>query len=103
MFGIGGFEFLIICLFAFLIFGPEKMPQVGRAIGRAIRQLRDVQAEVNRALQGEISEPSETDDEPSETDASTSPEVRQVATGTPVTDDGTPRDDEGRKGDGQDA
>ena len=38
MFGIGGTELVIILIFGFLIFGPDKLPSMGRTIGRALRQ-----------------------------------------------------------------
>ena len=50
MFGIGGFELFIILLFGFLIFGPEKLPDIARTIGRAIAKFRDAQAEMNETL-----------------------------------------------------
>ena len=36
MFGIGEGELAIIVVFGFLLFGPDKLPQMGRTIGRAI-------------------------------------------------------------------
>ena len=50
MFGIGGFELLIILVFAFLIFGPEKLPDMARTAGRAIAKFRNAQAEMNEVL-----------------------------------------------------
>ena len=41
MFGIGQTELIIILVFAFLLFGPDKLPQAGKTIGRAIRQFRE--------------------------------------------------------------
>jgi sec-independent protein translocase protein TatA len=43
MFGFGRLgapELILILLIALLIFGPRKLPQIGRAIGKAIRELR---------------------------------------------------------------
>ena len=53
MFGIGGFELVIILIFAFLIFGPDKLPEIGRTIGRAIAKFREAQQDMNEALDGE--------------------------------------------------
>ncbi|HAM16549.1 MAG TPA: translocase, partial [Eggerthellaceae bacterium] len=50
MFGIGGFELFIILIFAFLIFGPEKLPEIGRTVGRAIAKFREAQQDMNEAL-----------------------------------------------------
>lgn len=57
MFGIGGTELFIILLFAFLIFGPDKMPQIGRTIGRAMRQFRNAQDEMNKVIKSEVYDP----------------------------------------------
>ena len=57
MFGIGETEFIIILLFAFLLFGPDKMPQMGRTIGRAIRQFRETQQKMTAVVQSEVIDP----------------------------------------------
>ena len=57
MFGIGSTELFIILLFAFLIFGPEKLPQIGRTIGRAMRQFRNAQDEMNKVIRTEVYDP----------------------------------------------
>jgi TatA/E family protein of Tat protein translocase len=57
MFGVGGTEFLLILLFAFLIVGPEKMPQLGRTIGRAMRQFKNAQDEMNKVIRTEVYDP----------------------------------------------
>ncbi len=58
MLGIGGTELAIIGLFAFLVFGPDKLPQMGRTLGRALRQFRSAQEEVNRVIRQEVYDPS---------------------------------------------
>ncbi len=50
MFGIGGFEFLIIVLFGFLIFGPEKLPSMAKTLGKAIAKFRDAQEDMSEKL-----------------------------------------------------
>ncbi|MBQ3329277.1 MAG: twin-arginine translocase TatA/TatE family subunit, partial [Eggerthellaceae bacterium] len=50
MFGIGGFELFIILIFAFLIFGPEKLPEIGKTVGRAIAKFREAQQDMNETL-----------------------------------------------------
>lgn len=50
MFGIGGFELFLIVLFGFLIFGPDKLPEIAKTVGRAIAKFRDAQAEMSVTL-----------------------------------------------------
>ena len=57
MFGIGEGELAIIVVFGFLLFGPDKLPQMGRTIGRAIRQFRDTQEKMTAVVQSEIIDP----------------------------------------------
>ncbi|MFD6950975.1 translocase [Nocardiopsis sp. TSRI0078] len=40
MFNIGGWEFILLLLFALLIFGPDQLPKAAQQIGRVLRQLR---------------------------------------------------------------
>lgn len=57
MFGIGGWELAILVLFGFLIFGPDKMPQIARTIGRAVRQFRNAQEQMNKVIKAEVYDP----------------------------------------------
>ena len=51
--GIGGPELLIVFLVVLLVFGPTKIPEVARGIGKGLRELRrlttDLQREINLA------------------------------------------------------
>ena len=57
MFGIGGWELAILFLFGFLIFGPDKMPQIARTVGRAVRQFRNAQEQMNKVIKAEVYDP----------------------------------------------
>jgi sec-independent protein translocase protein TatA len=55
MFGNIGFpELLIILLIALLIFGPRKLPEVGKNVGRALREFRRASDELKEKLEDEI-------------------------------------------------
>lgn len=57
VFGIGEGELAIIVVFGFLLFGPDKLPQMGRTIGHAIRQFRETQEKMTAVVQSEIIDP----------------------------------------------
>ncbi|MBR3181330.1 MAG: twin-arginine translocase TatA/TatE family subunit [Eggerthellaceae bacterium] len=50
MFGIGGFELFIILIFGFLIFGPDKLPDIAKTVGKGIARFREAQQEMNEVL-----------------------------------------------------
>ena len=50
MFGIGGFELFIILIFGFLIFGPEKLPEIAKTVGKGIARFRQAQDEMNSVI-----------------------------------------------------
>ncbi len=54
---IGGTELLIIVVFGFLLFGPDKLPQIGRTLGRALRQFRETQQKMTAVVQSEVIDP----------------------------------------------
>lgn len=57
MFGIGETELVLILIFAFLLFGPDKLPSMGRTIGRGLRQFREAQDSVTKVVQSEVIDP----------------------------------------------
>ncbi len=44
-------ELGVILLIALIIFGPSKLPQIGKSIGKALREFRDSSTEVGKAIQ----------------------------------------------------
>jgi sec-independent protein translocase protein TatA len=38
---VGPFELLLLGLLAVIIFGPQKLPEIGRSIGRSMREFKD--------------------------------------------------------------
>jgi Tat protein translocase TatB subunit len=55
MFGNIGFpELLIILAIALLIFGPKKLPEISKSIGRAVREFRRTSDEIKDKIEHEI-------------------------------------------------
>jgi TatA/E family protein of Tat protein translocase len=48
---VSGGELLVILLFVLLFFGSKGVPEVARTMGRAMRQLRDATADVQREIE----------------------------------------------------
>jgi sec-independent protein translocase protein TatB/colicin import membrane protein len=57
VFGIGGNELLIIGVFALIIFGPDKIPEIARTAGKAIQMFKKAQADVEHVIKTEIYDP----------------------------------------------
>lgn len=63
MFGIGGFELFIILVFGFLLFGPDKLPEIAKTVGKGIARFREAQQEMNDTIGGEkIFDPNNPDE-----------------------------------------
>ena len=54
MFGIGGTELVIIMVFALMIFGPDKLPQLGRTIGKFSREFKRAQDQMEAQIKREM-------------------------------------------------
>ena len=49
---IGPFELLLVLILALLILGPGKLPEVGSALGKTIREFRRATTDVDSAVKG---------------------------------------------------
>jgi len=47
---LGTTEIIIILVIALIVFGPQKLPEIGRQVGNAMRELQRVRSDVQRAL-----------------------------------------------------
>jgi TatA/E family protein of Tat protein translocase len=57
LFGMGPLEILLILVVALLVFGPERLPEIGRTIGKTVRAFRktafDLTAQMTKEIEGE--------------------------------------------------
>ena len=40
-FGIGATEIIILLLVALLVFGPKRLPEIGRSLGKGMREFKE--------------------------------------------------------------
>ena len=54
MSGIGGSEFLLLCMIGLLILGPERLPRVARQLGSWVGKARQMTRSLQRQLEEEV-------------------------------------------------
>ena len=54
MSGIGGSEFILLCLIGLLILGPERLPAVARQLGSWVGKARQITRTFQRQLEEEL-------------------------------------------------
>jgi TatA/E family protein of Tat protein translocase len=54
-FDVSGGELLVIILVVFLVFGPQKMPEIARKIGRTMNQVKKATNDLTREFREETS------------------------------------------------
>src|SRR5262249_1771085 len=57
MFGIGSGEILLILLIVFLIYGPERLPEMAQKLGKAFLHVKNASDEMKNAVHRELSQP----------------------------------------------
>ena len=60
----GPAELMAIALVALLVFGPRKMPEIGRSIGQALREFKRTSDEVMNTIHGAMEAADEPDPAP---------------------------------------
>ena len=61
---LGAPEILVILVVALLVFGPHKLPEIGRQVGGAMRELRKMQDSVKQELHTVMNEDQPRYDKP---------------------------------------
>lgn len=51
MFGIGMPELLVILVVALIVFGPNKLPEIGKSMGRAVREFKKAVNEFKQSME----------------------------------------------------
>ncbi|KAB3530245.1 twin-arginine translocase TatA/TatE family subunit [Alkaliphilus serpentinus] len=54
MFGkLGAPELILILVIALVVFGPSKLPEIGKALGKGIREFKSHTSEITSGVKGE--------------------------------------------------
>jgi TatA/E family protein of Tat protein translocase len=71
---------IVVVIVVFLVFGPDKVPEVARAIGRGMREFRKAMAELERGVEEETAPVRRELTEVSESTNATLAEARKAVT-----------------------
>ena len=82
MFGIGAGEFVLILIVGLIVFGPSKLPEFGRSLGKLLREFRKAQAALSTTI-NDLDEPAKPAAAPSTPHAA--PSTSSVAPSTSTT------------------
>ncbi len=80
IFGIGLPEMAVIFTIALLVFGPKKLPEIGRSMGKALRGFQDASRDFESELNREAKQLEEA------VASSTKPETEKLAAANPKED-----------------
>ena len=92
VFGIGLPEMAVILVIALLVFGPKKLPEVGRSLGKAIRGFQDASKDFESEFKREAEQIEQTVKKPK------LPESQEVAIAQPATVDSGDREERSSQG-----
>ncbi|MBP1660628.1 MAG: tatAd 2 [Candidatus Aminicenantes bacterium] len=100
MFGsIGPAELILIFVIALLVFGPKKLPEIGRSVGKAMREFKKTSEEIKGRIEEEI-EASEIKDIRKDIQAGVDDlrsGMKALTADVPVLPDETKKDDAAKK------
>jgi sec-independent protein translocase protein TatA len=53
---LGGWEILLILIIVLVIFGPKRLPEMGRSLGKAIKEFKNAGKEIQKDIVESIDE-----------------------------------------------
>lgn len=59
MFGLGPWELIAVFVVILLVFGPKRLPEMGKSLGQAMREFRSAGREIQRDLTEVLKEENE--------------------------------------------
>jgi sec-independent protein translocase protein TatA len=66
----GPWELILLLVIVLIIFGPGKLPDIGNAVGKGIREFRKASSDLEESVRGESRRPSAPAEEPPAGDGS---------------------------------
>ncbi|MGI6647963.1 MAG: Sec-independent protein translocase subunit TatA/TatB [Bacillota bacterium] len=53
---VGPWELILILVIALIIFGPGKLPEVGRSLGKSINEFKRASVDIKKQIEDEVKE-----------------------------------------------
>lgn len=50
MFNVGPTELMVILVLALIVFGPKRLPEMGKSIGKGLKEFRKAQSDIKREI-----------------------------------------------------
>jgi len=88
-------EILLVLLLALLVFGPAKLPELGKALGRAVREFKRASSELQETLEREADDLKRTSSGPADTPPGALPPPSPPPPSPPAKDPYSPKEPEG--------
>ena len=63
VFGVGLPEVAVIAALALVIFGPKRLPELGRTLGKTLKGIQSASTEFEREIKNAMSEPESLDED----------------------------------------
>jgi len=88
-------EILLVLLLALLVFGPAKLPELGKALGRAVREFKRAGSELQETLEREADDLKRTSSGPPDAPPGALPPPSPPPPSPPAKDPYSPKEPEG--------
>ena len=62
MFGLGGMELAAILVIALIVFGPKRLPEIGKTLGKGMREFKSTMGEIEDVKKSTIGQVDELKD-----------------------------------------
>jgi len=60
LFNIGPAEMIVILVIALIVFGPKRLPEIGRTVGKSLREFRRATQDIRDEFEGSLQDEPET-------------------------------------------